>query len=216
MRKMESSQRDENQRLSRRCRGFSLIELVVVVTILLIVTAYAAPNFINMIRTSRLRGSASDFGGVAQLDRLRSVQDGQYYSVKFAGNQAYVDVNNNGLLDPTEPSITLSEEVAPVSAVSAPNTANLRNQYLPVGSTLVPSDGGPTSGTPITFSSRGLPCKTQNVFGFAASVCDSAGGAIAFWVFFRDTITGQYEAVTVTPAGRIRKWFYMNGAWAGN
>lgn len=212
---METGGNEANQRSARGCGGFSVIELVVVITVLLIVGAIALPRFMSMIHSSRLRGAVSDFNGIIQADRIRAVQDGKFYSVIFAGKQAFVDVNGNGQLDTGEPSIAFSSEVTAVAAAAAPATVNLQAQFLPVGSAPNLNDGGPTSGTPITFSSRGLPCKTQNAVsaGSAGIVCDSAGGATAFWVFFRNTITGEFEAVTVTPAGRIRLWRYGGQAW---
>lgn len=192
-----------------------MIELLGVVIILLIVAAFAVPSILNFAHNARLRGAGSDFSSLIQTARIRSVQDDTYYSVYFDGgmpDQAYVDLKSNGGtgVDAGDPLIAISPEVTPVAAANAPGTANLKGQFLPKGSGLTVGDGS-TKGAPVKFSPRGLPCTTQSATG--GTVCDSAGGATAFWVFFKDTSTGAWEAVTVSPAGRIQRWQYGGTGW---
>ena len=194
--------------------GFSMIELMVVVVVILIIGGYAVPNVLNFIHMARLRGSASDYTSLLQVARIRSVQDNSFYSSYIAAGppqEAYVDLNSNGALDAGEPLIALSTEVAPVAAGSAPDTANLKGKFLPAGSGLAVKDGSTTAGR-VIFSPRGLPCTTQTATG--GTVCDSAAGATAFWVFFQDSQTSAWEAVTVSPAGRIQKWQHGTGGWS--
>src|SRR5215469_17061647 len=80
------------QRPSAPQRGFSIIELVVVVVIMLIIAAFAIPAFLNMVPTTRQRGSASDFSGLTNAARINAVQDSRFYSVYFLGNQGFVDI----------------------------------------------------------------------------------------------------------------------------
>jgi type II secretory pathway pseudopilin PulG len=191
--------------------------------IMLILAGFAVPKFLTMYHTAKLRGAVSDFSGIAQSARINAVQDSRFYSVYFLGNEAFVGIwpkSNNGasglggtVIDPRDPQIGIPSEVTSVAAGNAPNTPNLSSQFLPAGSGLTPKDGSPGAGTPITFGPRGLPCTSQTATG--GTVCDSAGGATAFWVFFQNRISGELEAVTVSPAGRIRKWYYGGGAWVG-
>ena len=213
MKKLISPRDESPRRRERRQAGFSLVELMIVVVILLITSAIAVPNYMRMRHTSRLRGASSDFSGIIQTARIRAVQDGKFYSLRWSGSTAFVDLNGNLAFDTIEPSVTLPSEVTTVAATSAPATANLYGQFLPAGSTIGPSPNMAYDGTttPITMSSRGIPCKTQTATG--GTVCESGGGAIPFWVFFKNTVSGEQEAVTVSPAGRIRKWYYGGGAW---
>lgn len=195
------------------CRGFSLVELVTVGAIIIIVMAIAVPFMLSMEHAARLRGTGSDFSGILQSDRIRSVQDDKFYSVYILGNQAYVDITANGgtSVASQDPSIYINPEITSVAAASAPATTNLYGQFLPSGSTLTVKDG--STGNPITFGPRGLPCTKQTAPG--GTICDSSGGATAFWAFFQDSVTLAWEAVTVSPSGRIRKWYYGGGAWNG-
>jgi len=85
-------------------RGFSLIELLVVVAVILIICAIAIPNFIN----SRMRANES-----SAVQSLRNICTAQIvYSTtwgvgfadalpKLAGNGVVVDQNHAGLIDST-------------------------------------------------------------------------------------------------------------------
>src|ERR1700675_3017868 len=63
-----------------------------------------------------------------------------------------------------------------LAAIAVPNIMNymhaakLQGQFLPAGSGLTVKDGS-TTGTPVIFSPRGLPCTTQAATG--GTVCDS-------------------------------------------
>lgn len=198
----------------RGCRGFTLVELLTVAAIIVIVMAIAVPFMLSMEHASRLRGSASDFSGILQTGRIRSVQDDKFYSVYIVGNQAYVDITANGgtSVATQDPSIYINPEVTSVAVASAPATTNLYGQFLPAGSTLTVKDG--STGNPITFGPRGLPCTKETAPG--GTVCiENAVNPTAFWVFFQDSSTSAWEAVTVSPAGRVRKWYYGGGAWNG-
>jgi len=201
---------------SKAQAGFSMVELLTVAAIIVIVGGFAVPNIMSALHMARLRGSVADFSSLLQTARLRSVQDDRFYSTYILAGppqQAYVDINANGgtAVDPGDPLIAISSEVTPQAAGGAPDTTTLKGQFLPAGSGVVPKDGS-TTGTPVIFSPRGLPCTTQTATG--GSVCDSAGGATAFWVFFQNSQTQAWEAITVTPAGRIQKWQHGVGGWS--
>jgi prepilin-type N-terminal cleavage/methylation domain-containing protein len=211
------SQRNEHpRRIDRIEAGFSLVELLIVVVVMLIVAGIAVPNILNMIHAARLRGAGSDFSSLLQLARMRAVQDDRFYATyTIAGSpqQAYVDLTGNGGTGVAagDPLIAITAEVTPIAAANAPDTTNLQGLFLPAGSTLTVKDGS-TTGTPVRFSPHGIPCTTQTATG--GTVCDSGGGATAFWVFFKDTSTGAWEAVTVSPAGRVQKWQHGGSGWS--
>lgn len=213
-----------NRRISEE-NGYSLVELLVVITISLLVAAWAVPSALTSIRMARLRGAASDYAGLLEQARIYSIRDNRYYSTYIlapAGNdpvaQAYVDMlpkvltgasGNGGTSVATgDPTITIESDVVlePVSA--APNTSNLESQLLPATTPVTPTDGSVTAPT---FGPRGLPCTPISMTG--GSVCDSSGGPTAYWTFLENTKSSSWQAVTITPAGRIQKWYYAGSAW---
>ena len=199
--------------------GFSVLELMIVVTIALILLGFGVPQLISIMHAYRLRGSASNMSSLAQTVRWRAVQADQFYSARLttSGTQeAYVDVAKTGSLAAGDPLTVIDSEVAVKPAASAPGTTSLKSQMLPAGSTATLNDGSVTT-KPITFGPRGLPCVPTTTYAGAgtANVCDSAGGTQAYWIFFQDSITNKWAAVTITPAGRIQTWYY-EGGWVLN
>ena len=210
-----------------RTSGVSLLELVVALTVILIIAAIAIPNFIAASQRARLKGTVSDFASLVQVQRLRAVDDDRYYSTYIlagAGtSQAFVDIypqNTNGTsgtqgqaytcnVNGCDPRVAISGEVAQQPAANAPNTAALQAQVLPANSPVILQDGG-AAGSPVTFGPRGLPCTPFPVVG--GIVCDSLGGPAAYWIFFQDSASRNWGAVTVTPAGRVRRWIFTGGA----
>jgi type II secretory pathway pseudopilin PulG len=209
------------------------LELMIVVAIIVIVAGLSVPNLVSAARRSRLRSSGSDFASLLQQARMRSIQDDRFYSVycqrdvgcsNVSSNPSYafVDIypqNVNGAsgsggttITAPDPLVALSPEVTQQPQSAAPGTANLLQQFLGTNpSSVVPSDGS-AAASPITFGPQGLPCAPIAVNG--GTVCNSRGGPVAYWVFFQHSVTQDWEAVTVTPAGHLQKWTYSSAAWS--
>lgn len=195
-----------------------------VVLIVMIVAGMAIPVIQSSVHTAHLRGTASDLASLLEQARILAIRDNRYYSTYIlaaSGSQpqeAYVDMlpksltgasGNGGTAVTTgDPIIPLNSDVTPQSASSAPNTSNLQSQLLPSTTSVTPTD---TTVTAATFGPRGLPCTPIALTG--GTVCDSSGGPTAYWTFLQSSSTSAWQAVTITPAGRIRKWFYNGSTW---
>ncbi len=211
-----------------RTAGFTVIELLVGMVVILVLSTIAIPQFLSMMHAAKLRGGVSDFASLVQVQRLRAVDDDRYYSTYVLPananrpQEAFVDIfpqNNNGtsgtnglVISPNDPLVVISQEVVPRRAAAAPATAALQAQVLPPNSPVAMQDAA-AAGTPATFGPRGLPCTPTGVVG--GTVCDTLGGPTAYWMFFQDNATQNWGAVTITPAGRIRRWVFTGGANGG-
>jgi prepilin-type N-terminal cleavage/methylation domain-containing protein len=213
---------------TRRIQGFSLLELMIVVAIMLVVAAYAIPIWMTSVRTARIRGAENAYAGILQMARSRAINDDRYYSVytKLAtGNNpqmAYVDIypqNTNGTSGngptgnfvtgpPADPMVTLSPEAVPQAAGAAPNTNNLYTNFCSSCALAIILNTAPTWGP------DGLPCAPVTSTGGTGLVCNSAGGPIAYVAFFQSATNNEWDAVTVSPAGRIKTWYYTGAVWA--
>ncbi len=206
--------------------GFSMLELIIVVTIIVLVTAMAIPLVMNSTNNYRLRTAGTEYANLLQTARMKAVKDDQFYPVivPSSGNMnACVDLNMNGACDApvgAEPGVSFNPEVQFQATTSAPSVTALRALYLPstCGSnaacvTVNPSTWGPT------FGARGLPCQAAVLaLGGACTLLSASGTAgensspgslpIAFEKYLKNTRNGTWEAITVSPAGRIREWYY--------
>ena len=220
----------KNSKLS--AGGFSLVELMVVVAVMLIVAAVATPNVVNALRTQRLRGTATDYASLLQRTRIRAVEDNRFYGQRVGNDPnnptaviAYIDIYpqlGNGtsgqggynLGPPSDPLISFASDVVQVPAGGVPNTAALAGLVLPAGAPIGLTDAPPF------FNARGLPCIPAAGLPTPSCPTNTAPPAflpVAYVTYFQSQTSGNIEAVTVTPAGRIQHWLYTgNGPnfWA--
>lgn len=215
--------------------GFTLMELLLVVIIVMIIAGTGIPKIISAVHTAHLRGAASDFASLLEEARIDAIRDNRYYSTYILAasgdtpQEAYIDQlpkvltgrsGNGGAFvvastpgSPGDPVIVLQSDVVPEAASGAPNTSNLENQLLPATTPVTPTD---TTITAATFGPRGLPCTPVTLTGGpTGTMCESSGAApTAFWSFFQSSTTGAWQAVTITPAGRIEKWYFTGSTWS--
>jgi prepilin-type N-terminal cleavage/methylation domain-containing protein len=217
-------------------RGFSLVELLVVLAIILVVSAVAVPNIVTAMRGVRLRGTASDYSGVLQQARMRAVRDNRIYSVRIgndgATTVAYIDIypqNADGTsgqgaysaggcvgCPPRDPAIIPGSDVSVQPIGAAPAVLALQNQVIPAGSIAAGFTDGSVNTSNPTFNSRGLPCLPSAAI--APATCSSpATTPVAYVTFFMqqptNAATPQWVAVTITPAGRVQTWTYDGANW---
>jgi len=192
---------------ARNCnRGFSLIELLIVVAIGMIAAAMALPLVSNAVNQIHLSSSATDYANLLQRARMRAVQDDTYYQIQtqtLSGDPiAYVDINKNGSYDTGEPMMVFASGVTDKAQSAGPALANLKSLFLPSGSV---AQGSLQSTMIPIFGPRGLPCV---VSGSACPYLDAGGKPFSYLLFIQNTQNNRWEAVTLNPAARIREWAY--------
>jgi type IV fimbrial biogenesis protein FimT len=106
--------------------GFSLIELLVVLTLIGIVTMLAAPSFNSAFLSNRLAGYANSFVASAQLARSEAIKrdrpvhvcrssDGASCAAAGSWQQGWIvwsDDNANGALDAGEPIVQIQQALS--------------------------------------------------------------------------------------------------------
>jgi prepilin-type N-terminal cleavage/methylation domain-containing protein len=192
--------------------GFSLLEMMIAVSVSLVlgVTGFVLAQ--SIARAVRLSGSCTSYANMLQTARIRAVQDDRYYAVvsDTVANppRAFVDINGNGLYDIGEPMMVFPQSVTPQPFASGPSTGNLKLQFLPAtGQNTV------NSANPPTFGPRGLPCVPSAPVNGTCNYLQPT----SYITFVQNTLSGRWEAITVTPAGRVRLWSYdaNSSTWSG-
>ena len=83
-------------------RGFSLIELLVVVAVILIISAIAIPNFIRSKMRANEAAAVANLRNITTAETVYSTTYGIGYTTnltQLGGTTAIVDQNNAGLID---------------------------------------------------------------------------------------------------------------------
>jgi Tfp pilus assembly protein FimT len=192
--------------------GFSMLELVIVVAIIIIMAAIAVPRFTPTVGLYRARAAAVSVADLMQQGRIAAIRADSFYSVKYTTGsdgtyRLWVDENADGNVDTTEPQVGLSSGI---SFITSPPTSLTSTQ---VGG-FTPNVGGSSSTNWVAWSSRGLPC-VPNSGGTTCAITPSSGTTGYVYYIKVNSIgsTSQYSAVTITPSGRVRVWIYDGTNW---
>jgi len=187
--------------------GFSLIELIMVMAIMLVMAAFAIPTMNYAIKDYRLRATASSLKYVFQQGRFQSVKNNTMYSIVSAaspggGTRVFVDLNNSGAWDGIEAAVDIPSYITLQTSGNSPS-----NSTMSLSNVAGYTDGMTT--VSVKFNSRGLPCSGSNP-------CNSTKGYV---LYLQDTSrTTGFAAVSITPAGRMKTWFWSgatisSGKW---
>lgn len=191
--------------------GFSLVEVAIVIVIGLIVTATGLPRFNNVIANMRLRSSITTVSGLLQNSRMLAVQRNR--TLRAAIRSQTVPANSMKAVV-TEPADTTNTPIAsnaqvemeaPINSYDAPTgpgaPAAISNSALGVSITPVATDA--------SFNSRGIPCSWNT----STSACDTNKSFIKYFKDNRVTGGEGWAAISITPAGRIKRWFWNGSSW---
>jgi prepilin-type N-terminal cleavage/methylation domain-containing protein len=192
--------------------GFTLAELVVVVTIVLIVGGLSIPNLTRAIDTSRIKGAAQTLAAAYQDTRIRATQKNTSYEVLISPlgivpAQICIDLDGDGTCSAGDSVTTFPNQVT-VSNSGVPSKlgpAQLTFQATDTDASSAPGNG-------LIWNALGLPCQVKT-----GSQC-IASGWVQYLQLLRSNGEVMYAAVTVTPTGRVKTWIFNpssngNGEW---
>ena len=200
-----------NNKLKHKPTGFSLIELMIVIAIILVISALAMPSISRAITNVRLHSAMTSVSGQLQRTRIQAVRTNRISMAQIGTlNGATVMFVDQAALQPR----AIDSTIMPI--VQMPQGVNVETAAVPPVD--FPSDKllgytPPASPVPfqITFNQRGLPC----LYDAATGTCPYHATNSAYQYYFRlqNSFGDQWAALTITPAGRIRVWSFNGTDW---
>jgi prepilin-type N-terminal cleavage/methylation domain-containing protein len=216
--------------------GFSIVELMAVLAIMLVVFTMAIPTMVRGIGNVRGRSSAESLAGLMQSARASAAKNNRFYTVvsSTAGTGVTtecIDLNWNGACDAGEPTVQLARNVQFVNS-GGPSTA-----LITCGPTLGPAtcptgytglNFTPEASTVLpSFNARAMPCVGNppatepawpGTLCYTTDQSQSGTPPVGFLYVlqYNGLFTPSYTAIAVTPAGRISVWTYTGKDSGGN
>lgn len=176
--------------------GFSLLELVLSLGVLLVISTIAVPVIVRSLQTYQLNSSASQLAGMMKFTKFEAIRQNTKVScqvTKTGGSWLiWVDSNGNGVADQGEPQMYVGGSFTLLPEASVPNHSPITNSFGPgyTGSnyTWTSSSGSDSS---VTYDQRG--------------VIDSFSIAVLYIGSPTDPRSG-YRAVVSLPSGDVQVW----------
>lgn len=186
----------------RATAGFSMVELVVSISVMLILTALAIPSLMHSVRAYQLNSAAASVSDMLKFTRFEAVRRNTQINFLMQGSGpgwlVGTDSNNNGVFDPTEKQQLVAgfPTLLPGGTAPPPNAI----QAALGGAALTTLSGA--NGT-VTFDARG-------------AVRQAIGGAIAnnpyvFYIGNASDPDSGYRAVVLIPSGGVQVWASPQG-----
>jgi prepilin-type N-terminal cleavage/methylation domain-containing protein len=187
----------------RKADGFSLVEIIAVIAIILCIAAFAIPNFMTGVANIRLRSGMSSLSGLIQNCRMQAIKQNRNMSVHFtimsAGPSVFIkDATGGSTLDSKDPQIQMGAPMSLVRTPSGPGIPTLLDST---------SLGFDPSTEDLSFNPRGLPCL------YASGTCTTPKGFVYYFTDTRPYGSSGWTAVSVSPAGHVKTWMWYGSAW---
>ena len=192
----------EHSTTQKKDRGFSLLELMIVVAIIMILAAIIVPRIMNTISDIKLRYFATNYSGLLQSARMQAVRKNAFYMVTSTalptGGTGYYVHFEGGTYAAGDPLLPLGSEITvhPGSGSGAPNESTF------ISGSITFTVNAASADSP-AFNARGLPC----IGVVNTTTCPYSGqGFIVFMSKPSPTGNLDWAAVAITPSGHMQIW----------
>jgi prepilin-type N-terminal cleavage/methylation domain-containing protein len=177
--------------------GFSLVELVLSLAVLLVITTLAIPVVVRSLQVYQLNSTASQLAGMLKFAKFDAIRQNTPVSCQIQWNAsggywlAWVDSNGNNIPDGAEPQMIIGGSFTLLPLSSVPSPAPITATLGPGFSTLswVVLSGSNAS---ITYDQRGVLAAGAAVYAlYLGNASDPNSG---------------YRAIITMPSGAVQVW----------
>jgi len=195
--------------------GFSLVELVIVIAVVMVIAAIAIPNAIRAWYNMEVRASVAEVGSLMQQARIQAARNNAYYTVcyQLTGGVQKVYLTPVTLNSTTACTYTqgTSQEIDLARRITASSGAPTGSNPSAFTYSSDTSSGTPCDNTcTLAYSPRGLPCKFDT--SSTPATC-STPAATYFVYYFQGNAGNGWGALLVTKAGRTRAFTWNGSSW---
>jgi len=162
-------------------KGFSAIEIVIVVAILGVLSSVAVPSFMGWIANNKIESSAIGLRSVLSAARVQSISKGENTRVEFSAGSV----------------VSCVSRIAEASCDSAIDADKLKTFAWDSGKVSVNSAG--SLSTTIVFNPRGRLTPRQNTI--IMSVCDDRGSANGYVLTVGQVGRASFKKMSDTTDG---------------
>ncbi len=190
-----------------RQRGFSLIELAVVVSIILVIAAISLPSLLNSSRPMRLRNDAHALASLVTMARMRAATEFAHVEISCitTATPAYCQLQSYGfngtMWKPEAQKIYLSTGVS--FGIPPTINTNVKNQSVAYQGDSLENTPSVTTNPIILFNSRGLPIDPTGA---------TTDPTYDYALYLKDT-TNNYYAVSVNQTGHPSLYRWTRPRW---
>ena len=182
-------------------RGFSMVELVVSLAIVLIMGAIALPSLTRSYRIYQLNDSATRLAGILKLSRFEAIRRNKLAdcAIRQVGANwvVWVDSNQDGVADPNEAQLVITGTTTLLPAAGLPNPAVIT---AAVGAASLTTLSG-SNGT-ITYDARG-----------AVNLGGAQPPVYVLYLGSPNNPDFGYRAVILMPSGVTQVWTVTGSGW---
>ncbi len=187
---------------TRRSRqiGFSLVELILSLVVLLVITTLAVPVVVRSLQTYQLNSTASQLAGMLKFTKFGAIRQNTQVSCQIMQQGpnwlVWVDLNGNGSPDPTEPQTIVTGSFTLLPAGSVPSTSSISSTLGSASSygwTVLSGSNGS-----VMYDQRGVvvlyaggPTSTTIYALYLGNPSDPSAG---------------YRAILTLPSGAVQVW----------
>lgn len=179
--------------------GFSLVELLLSLAVLLVMTTLAVPVIVRSLQTYQLNASASQLSGMLKFTKFEAIRRNTPVSCQIVQQGSnwlvWVDSNGNTVPDGAEPQMIVGGTFTLLPASSVPSPGSILATLGPGTSSLsTPWTVLSGSNAAVTYDQRGVLSFPLNATVYALYLGSPSNSGMG------------YRAVITLPSGAVQVW----------